>query len=446
MQKDGPVGWQPQRSETFVFDGYDWCPQQGRVVFRYQLDGVNLSERFDFPLAEGAERRSKTEALGAALDLLHWTAGISYWKAGCPMQVVFAGRSPDAWQAVWLNRLYREGLAEFAFRQGLSAQAFEVFGSDRARTPAAPRQGLDDGFLVPMGGGKDSLVAWARLERLGRVAATLQIGQAGLIGSVAARTGSLHWRIERRIDPRLPELNAAGAYNGHVPITAINAAAAVVLALLHGHGGIAFANERSADEPTLFDDSGAPVNHQFAKTLAFERMLDAWVRHYVAPDLAVFSLLRQDRELAVCGEFAGLRQFHDVFSSCNRNFHLDGPRTTRWCGDCPKCRFVYLGLAPFLPPAELRAIFGVDLLDDECQIDGFVRLLALDGQKPFECVGEFNEARAAIQSLSRRPDWRDHAVVRSLAPMLKGVEVPELDALCRPGGPHLIPEALLHAS
>jgi hypothetical protein len=162
--------------------------------------------------------------------------------------------------------------------------------------------------------------------------------------------------------------------------------------------------------------------------------------------MTVFSLLRRDRELAVCREFAHLRQFHQVFSSCNRNFHLDGPRTGRWCCDCPKCRFVYLGLAPFLPPARLQEIFTADLLDDERQLEGFRQLLALDGQKPFECVGEAAEARSAILALSRRADWSGHVVVRSLAPLLNGLNVPELEDLCQPAGPHLIPDALLHAT
>lgn len=445
MQQLQPVDWRAKRSETFAFVGYDWAPERGSLALFYRLDGIDLCERFVFPLPQTA-KQINVEALAAAFDLLHWTAGISYWKAGCPRRIAFAGPGPDRWQAAWLNRLYRDGLAEFAFRQGLSQLAFEVFESDRSQPPAVPRRGLDDRLLVPMGGGKDSLVAWSRLDRIGRVAGTLQVGQARLIGEVAARTGSAHWCIQRRVDPQLSALNAAGAYNGHVPVTAINAAATVVLALLHGHGGVAFANERSADEPTLIDEHGTPVNHQFAKTLVFERMLDSWLRHYVAADLAVFSLLRRDRELAVCAEFAGLDRFHDVFSSCNRNFHLDGPRTERWCGDCPKCRFVYLGLAPFMSVGQLHEIFGADLLDDRRQIEGFRRLLGLDGQKPFECVGEADEARAAIRALAKHPGWSEQAVVRSLAPLLDGIEVPELGALCRPGGPHLIPEALLHAT
>ncbi len=96
--------------------------------------------------------------------------------------------------------------------------------------------------------------------------------------------------------------------------------------------------------------------------------------------------------------------------------------------------------------AALERIFGANLLADTDILDGFRSLLALDGRKPFECVGEAAEARAAIRTLAGRPEWRDHGVVRTLNAELAGLEVPELDELCRPGGEHLIPEALLHAS
>jgi hypothetical protein len=128
-----------------------------------------------------------------------------------------------------------------------------------------------------------------------------------------------------------------------------------------------------------------------------------------------------------------------VFSSCNRNFHLDGPRTARWCGDCPKCRFVFLGLAPFVTPARLARIFGRDLLDDAAQRDGFAALMALDGPRPFECVGEADEARAALRLVAEAAPWRDHAVVRALAPRLEGLAIPPADALMRASGPHRIP-------
>lgn len=436
--------WARDASRDFLFAGHVWDRSSGVLRLDYRLDQQPLSERFCFPLPINGRIPSEP-ALERAFSLLHWVAGVSYWKAGCPQRVAFAGSAPNAEQADWLNVLYREGLAEFAWHNRLPPDRFAVFRGERSTAAAAGPAGLDDACLVPLGGGKDSLVAWSRLERRGLNLTSVQVGSSALIRAVAASAGGPHLVIERRLDPRLAELNAGGAWNGHVPITAINAAALVVLALLHGFGQVVFANERSADEATLFDEQGRPVNHQFAKSLAFERMLDHWVRSWIASDLRVFSLLRRDRELAICREFAGLGQFHAVFSSCNRNFHLDGPRTERWCGQCPKCHFVFLGLAPFMNRSDLARIFGADLLARPELLPGFRALLALDGRKPFECVGEAAEARAAIRALAEGSEWRAAPIVRTLNDELAGFEVPGLDELCRPGGQHLIPPSLLHA-
>lgn len=437
--------WSPRTSRRFVFSGYTWQAQSGQLELGYELDGRVLTERFRFPLPE-QPRRALDRPLAAALNLLHWVAGVSYWKAGCPAEVGFSTLTPSVDQAHWLNTLYREGLAEFAWHNGLPPERFEVFHGLPRVDPDADRVGLDQHYLVPMGGGKDSLVAWSRLKRLGLETTTVQVGSAARISKVAALSGDPHLVIGRQLDPELAALNAAGAWNGHVPVTAINAAALIVLALLHGFGSVVFANERSAEEATLIDEHGRPVNHQFSKSLRFERMLDGWVRRWIAGDLGVFSLLRRDRELAICREFSRLSRFHGVFSSCNRNFHLDGPRTERWCGNCPKCHFVFLALAPFMSRPSLERVFGANLLDRSALLPGFRALLALDGRKPFECVGEAVEARAAIRALAAQSQWSNTVVVRTLDAELAGVAVPDLEALCRPGGAHLIPEALLHAA
>jgi UDP-N-acetyl-alpha-D-muramoyl-L-alanyl-L-glutamate epimerase len=447
MPKTEPAGrvgkWRREDSRVFRFVDRDLDPVSGTIRLDYELDGIALVERFSLPVEGQAE--ACEAALAPALDLLHWIAGVSYWKAGCPDRIEFSGRRPDAWQADWLTRLYREGLAEFAWHNGLDPFAWPLFepGRDERHAPAAVPCPLPERTLLPMGGGKDSLVALERLRALGELPVTVQVGQAALIGQVAEAAGSRHLMIRRSVDPVLAELNHRGAFNGHVPITAINAAVLTVFALVAGFKRIVFANERSADEATLIDESGRAVNHQFSKSLAFEILFGDWLARCITPDLAVFSLLRRDRELAVCREFAGLERYHRVFSSCNRNFHLDGPRTDRWCGQCPKCHFVFLALAPFMSPDTLADIFGRNLLDDESQLDGFRALLALDGAKPFECVGEADEARAALAGLADDPQWRSCCVVARLAPELDALAVPSVEQLCRPGPDHRIPDALL---
>ncbi len=435
--------WRREESACFRFVGRELDPVTGEIRLEYELDGIPLVEVLTLPDAPLTIPEHQAAAIESALDLLHWTAGVSYWKAGCPDKMLFAGHVPDLWQADWLSRLWREGLAEFAWCNRLDVDAWPRFEGREQTAPSTLELGLGRRSLVPMGGGKDSLVALERLRAAGEKVTTVQVGSARLIADVAQVAGQTHRIVRRRVDPLLGELNRLGAFNGHVPITAINSAVLVVLALVSDHDRVVFANERSADEQTLTDEQGRAVNHQFSKSFVFERMLWQWIKRHIAADLEVFSILRRDRELAICREFAGLEQYHGVFSSCNRNFHLDGTRTERWCGQCPKCHFVFLALAPFLSPERLRGMFGRDLLADPDQVDGFGQLLALEGVKPFECVGEAVEARAALAALGGQPDWRDHVVVRALLPLLAGVDVPTIDELCHPGGECLIPDDLL---
>jgi hypothetical protein len=171
-----------------------------------------------------------------------------------------------------------------------------------------------------------------------------------------------------------------------------------------------------------------------------------YVKSHIAADLEYFSLLRPWSELAVTRAFARDTHYDDVFSSCNRNFRILGPKPAdRWCGQCPKCHFVFLALAPFLPKPRLLAIFGRNLLDDEGQAAGFDALLEYQDHKPFECVGEGAEARAAMHALSQRPEWQEDALVeRFRNEILPQLDVSQLalEPWLQPSPEHRVPARL----
>jgi hypothetical protein len=105
-----------------------------------------------------------------------------------------------------------------------------------------------------------------------------------------------------------------------------------------------------------------------------------------------FSLLRPFNELQIARRFsAAPATYRQAFRSCNA-----GSRENRWCGQCPKCLFVRLILAPFLPSQELDRLIG-PLLDDPARITDFDGLTGLTPIKPFECVGEAEEVRCAVE-------------------------------------------------
>lgn len=416
----------PRNAQSFRFLRCGYAAGVAELVYAFD-EGPELIEHIRFPDAPDllAERRAAFEA---ALRMLHLIAGISYYKAGLPPRIeVETGPLDDA-SADLLDALYLHGLGEFAYRNGLDLRGKIAFPRSGGSTiPTSPLKGREiaSRVLVPIGGGKDSLVVVEALKAIGADATAVWVGTSPLIAAVAARTSLPMLNVGRELSPVLFEYNRMGAWNGHIPVTAINSAILACAAVLYGFDAVAFANERSASAATL-EYAGGQVNHQWSKGWAFEQAFATWLHTHVAGDLDYFSLLRPFSELAVTRAFAksGAAYF-DAFSSCNRNFRILGPKPAdRWCGHCPKCHFVFLALAPFLPKPRLLQIFGGNLLDDESQASGFDALIEYHNHKPFECVGEASEARAAFTVIAARPEWREDALVARFREEI----LPQLDA------------------
>jgi hypothetical protein len=408
------AAFDPTAFRTFRFTGRE-IDERGRVTLRYALDDeVEFVEEYE--LAPGTRvGPADRERIDGLLALLHWVAGVSYFKTAAPDTVECETGTPPPATALLLEALYSEGLAEFAYTNGLPTLPSPAFPSGGAA--GARARSVDSGraprVLVPIGGGKDSIVALEAVRGSGREVALFSVGDAPPIARTAAVAGLPRLRSTRRLDPGLGALNRAGALNGHVPITAIVSCVALLTAALHGFDAVAMANERSASNGNV-RWGGIEVNHQFSKSVRVERMMRAAVAEAIA-GVELFSVLRGASELAIARAFARMEQYHAAFTSCNAIFRLDpARRATSWCCECPKCRFVFLALAPFCEPAHLRELFGRDLLDDERQYAGFALLTATGGHKPFECVGEEQESLAAIRMVAEQPRWREHRVVRRL--------------------------------
>jgi UDP-N-acetyl-alpha-D-muramoyl-L-alanyl-L-glutamate epimerase len=401
--------------ETFRFT-HRSLDREGLVRLGYALDDISFEETFQLP-----KPTVDSPAAERLLDLLHWVAGVSYYKAAIPPKLAFeSGSTPGPATARLLTALYSEGLGEFAVVNNLEDLPRPDFAASVDVSQTGTRNGAratridPKRLLIPVGGGKDSAVAIEIGKASGLDLALFSVGNATPIQATAEVAALPRHIVARKLDPRLMGLNAQGALNGHIPITAIISCVALLTAATQGFDAVALANERSASAGN-FLWHGIEVNHQFSKSLRAERLLaDAVAEIGQAP--AIFSILRPASELSIARAFATMTQYHPVFTSCNRLFHIDpARRLTSWCCDCDKCRFVYLILAPFMTPPQLTQIFGTDMLADPNQYDGFALLTATGGEKPFECVGEVDEVLAAIRLLTEQPQWREHSVVKSLA-------------------------------
>ncbi len=449
-------GWSFQRDAIrafrFVRCGFD--PQTGVAQLAYAFDdGPELVETVTLPGAPFLLEGARAQAAGRALRLLHLIAGVSYYKAAVPAAIEVEGAPIDGATAALVEAVYLNGLGEFAYRNGLDLRGRIKFPVGGASAPneasiaaeAAPAVGLREHALVAIGGGKDSLVTIEALRAAGIAQTVTWIGGSQLIAACAAQTGLPTLNIGRQLAPQLFDYNRQGAWNGHIPVTAVNSAILAFAAVVLGVDQVVFSNERSASYGSLIPGTGE-VNHQWSKGWAFESMFGDHLQSHVAADLRYYSLLRPLSELAVARQFARSDRYDAHFSSCNRNFHILGERpTSRWCGVCPKCHFVFLALAPFMPKPRLVAIVGRNLLDDPAQTDGFDALLEFGEHKPFECVGEGRESRAAMMALAQRPEWREDALVarfaRTIAPMLDPADL-RIEPLLAIDDEHRIPPAV----
>ncbi|WP_426804129.1 UDP-N-acetyl-alpha-D-muramoyl-L-alanyl-L-glutamate epimerase [Stenotrophomonas sp. SrG] len=429
----------------FRFVRCDFAADTGVAQLVYAFDnGPELVETVSIPGAPFVLDAARAEAVQRALRLLHLFAGVSYYKAAVPEQVRIDSYSIDADTAALVETVYLNGLGEFAYRNGLNLRGrFRLPVDGEAVT--APAVGLREHALVAIGGGKDSLVSIEALRTLGIAETVTWIGGSQLIRACAERTGLPMLNIGRTLAPELFELNRQGAWNGHIPVTAVNSAIMVLAALLQGVDQVVFSNERSASYGSQIPGTGE-VNHQWSKGWAFEQAFGEHLEKHVAADLHYYSLLRPLSELAVARQFARTDFYDAHFSSCNRNFHILGERpVNRWCGVCPKCHFVFLALAPFMPKTRLVRIFGRNLLDDMEQAGGFDALLEFQDHKPFECVGEGRESRAAMATLAARPEWNEDALVKrfiqEIQPQLDGAEL-QIEPLLVLEGEHRIPAAI----
>ena len=418
---------------VFRLDGWDAAGDT--ATLHYRIDGLGeFTETVRFPGHDVAAAAAEDPAVHGALTLLSVAAATSYYKVAIPRRVTVGAVGEAA--IAMLTALLTHGLAEFAARNDLDLTGWvDVEATDVSpsmvpapaargrtdgqlrRTPDAgddptgarrPPSSRRSGVLIPLGGGKDSAVTASLAVRAGWDALAFAVNPRPSMRRTAAATGLGLLTAERRLDPRLLELNAAGALNGHVPITAIVASIGCVAATLTGRGDVLLSNEASADEPTRIVD-GRPINHQYSKSSAFEALHVAAADDLTGGATRAVSVLRPLPELVVAAAFAQLATPLEAVNSCNRAYSLASERR-EWCGRCPKCLFVELMLAPFTTPMAFRAATGFDALADPDLVDAYEDLRD-PARKPYECVGTIAEVQLAFDLLAADPAWATHPAV-----------------------------------
>lgn len=397
-----------QTYPEFVYESYQYDVQSDglHIVFTFRLGKDIVFQPSAFiPSRPFLDFSQPAEMLDTLVFNIGMIELVSYWKCACPPKVRIECGTLDSQQAAFWKKIYWRGLGEFFYTNGIEATIDNFmemecgeWGMELYQGAAtSPQYGLTRvsapaPYIVPVGGGKDSVVTLELLSaHAGQPVVPLIMNPRGAtVGCVEAAGYSTSdvLVIRRTIHPRLLELNAEGYLNGHTPFSAMLAFYTLLAAGLSGIPNIALSNENSANESTVV---GTNVNHQYSKSLEFENDFRQYVAQYVSPAFNYFSFLRPLSELQIAMLFSQHEKYFDVFRSCNA-----GSKEDVWCGRCAKCLFAYIILSPFIPPQRLNAIFGKAMLDDDGLRPFFEQLTGHAATKPFECVGTISEVHSAL--------------------------------------------------
>ena len=259
--------------------------------------------------------------------------------------------------------------------------------------------------LAFFGGGKDSLVVHDLLSKAGIPFSTVTFSHT-LFGRSAiqhdmcekvlkvlhSETYQQHHKLSMLGDfldsPVLESTGKKlGIKNSHILDDLTGALfAALPITLYYRYTSIAIGNERSANVGNLvWERTGEEINHQWEKSKESEIIFCKYVQKALISNVQYFSVLQPIYDAVIFSVAASHLEAASFTQSCN----LIKP----WCKRCPKCCYVWLMFMAFFPQNIVDEMFhGANLLDFPENEIHFVELLGLGSKRPFECVGESDEA------------------------------------------------------
>ena len=378
---------------------------------RYQISEDNdaIYLEFEFEISGLATFNPKTKIIKKALKYKDINSNyvknmvfhiglielISYWKATCSPKIVIKCGYLNEEQIKWWKKLYYYGLGELFYTNSIKTdiEDFVTIECTGEKIEYEKIEEESNGYIVPIGGGKDSVVTLETLKVdrendycliVNPKSATIQCAQ------IAGFKDDSIIEINRIIDKNLIDLNSQGFINGHTPFSAMLAFLTYFVAYMLSKKYVALSNENSANESNIL---GEKINHQYSKSFEFECDFEEYSEKYLKAPVKYFSFLRPLNELQIAKIFSRLPQYHMAFKSCNVG---SKEKEWKWCCNCAKCLFAFTILSPYLYKEKLVNIFGEDLFEREDLLKTFIELTGNGETKPFDCVGTFEEVNFAI--------------------------------------------------
>lgn len=383
---------------NFIYNDYKITDLNDKLVIEYNFEIENLAKfnpRIEILKKEFNFKNINSKMVKNIVFNIGMIESISYFKATCSPHFCIKCGKLDSFQENWFKKLFYLGLGEFRYINNIEVkkEGLVEFISMGEKIEVEENQSVSSGIIIPVGGGKDSNVTLDLLKDYKKDSLVFLIGSKNVsldCAKEAGYTDNQIIEIKRIIDKNLLDLNKKGFLNGHTPFSAIVAFISYLVSYLLDKKYIALSNEDSANESNVEGDN---INHQYSKTIEFENDFREYANKYLKAKVEYFSMLRPISELQIAMLFSKIEKYHKIFKSCNVGSKSE---PWVWCCDCPKCLFVFIILSPFLYKQRIIDIFGEDLFEKENLLKTFIELCGYSENKPFECVGTYDEIRFAV--------------------------------------------------
>jgi len=148
-------------------------------------------------------------------SILFLIAGISYYKTYCPKVIDLGEYKLTKEQASFWNKVYTKGLGEFFYVNKIDYRGLIKFSYDKDYIVKPVKVKMGNRSLVPLGGGKDSIVAMEMLKKQSNQFDVYSLRDLAISREVAKVAGKDLRVIKRELSSNLFKLR--GVYNGHIP-------------------------------------------------------------------------------------------------------------------------------------------------------------------------------------------------------------------------------------
>ncbi|WP_457748406.1 hypothetical protein [Sulfurimonas sp.] len=385
-----------KKANKFIYKSYKIQEDEEKIAlqFHYQLDEEGQISDFFHQLHLNKNKKMSTDfAMDTIVFHIGLAEAISYYKIALPQEFIIRCGRLNEKQKKWFEKLYFNGLGEYIYLNSIDVKQDElVHFTCKGEAYEKISMQTQENSIIPIGGGKDSLVTYELLKDEFPDAFLFSMNPIVASKEILNKHPKQAIELKRELDlKKIFDFNERGYLNGHIPFSSIVGFISIWLGLLYKTKYIVLSNESSANEENIIY-KGQKINHQYSKSIEFENDFRAYIAEFVTDDVEYFSFLRPLDEIHIAQLFSTFAQEHFFsFRSCNV-----GSKRNEWCGKCPKCLFTYIMLCNYIEDATLQKIFAKDMLDDSGLQELFDGLSQSEGVKPFECVGTYDEVNYAL--------------------------------------------------